>query len=610
MRHANNAVVLLQCLQEPLQEPLARGAMQALKLFFVEQHDEGQLQSHSSSSSAAKRHKTNPAAAAAAASSSQPEQQQQQTPEELYAAWLSRQYAAYIHALLQLLGSASASPSLQVSALAALMECVRHEAGPAAFSNRLFGRVISCMLTGSGVQPEVYSLLFTKYLHCLDVRFYTLAAITRLAQQHAVRGETAAAAAAGGDSGAEDEEAAVGGGSSRGSADVSRTMFDVLSHIAPIVPPKQPQQKDQQQQQQSPLADLQSWCGAAEAGLVQAAGDSNASAKARRKRKQQQQEEPGAAAAAPAAAAAAWANLKLQQRCYGDAWLAFLRTDLPHDIYRKVLLKLHSEVLPALVNPLLLSDFLSHSLDRGGLEGMLALNGIFRLVTRHGLEYPAFYARLYGLLTPAAFMHKQRVQFFQLADIFLSSSMVPAYTAAAFAKKFGRLALRAPPAGAMLALGFIHNIIRRHPSCMVLLHKPAAAAAGGGDEDSDEAAAAAGRDVYDEAQPDPAKSRAVESSLWELAALRNHYCPQVASMCSVLDKDLANRVRSSELDLVPLLPASYASLMGQELGRKLRKGVATAFYAAPPQGLWDAALLGEELQGWDLSLGAEEPAQQ
>lgn len=81
-------------------------------------------------------------------------------------------------------------------------------------------------------------------------------------------------------------------------------------------------------------------------------------------------------------------------------------------------------------------------------------------------------------------------------------------------------------------------------------------------------------------------------------------------MCSVLDKDLANRVRSSELDLVPLLPASYVSLMGQELGRKLRKGVATAFYAAPPQGLWDAALLGEELQGWDLSLGAEEPAQQ
>jgi len=39
---------------------------------------------------------------------------------------------------------------------------------------------------------------------------------------------------------------------------------------------------------------------------------------------------------------------------------------------------------------------------------MLALNGIFTLVTRHGLEYPAFYKRLYGLLTAEAFLSKHR----------------------------------------------------------------------------------------------------------------------------------------------------------------------------------------------------------
>ena len=50
--------------------------------------------------------------------------------------------------------------------------------------------------------------------------------------------------------------------------------------------------------------------------------------------------------------------------------------------------------------------------------------------------------------------------------------MVPAYTAAAFAKRFARLGMSAPPAGAMIAIGFIHNLIRRHPSCMVLLHRP------------------------------------------------------------------------------------------------------------------------------------------
>jgi U3 small nucleolar RNA-associated protein 19 len=74
-------------------------------------------------------------------------------------------------------------------------------------------------------------------------------------------------------------------------------------------------------------------CCADQAGLVKAAADSSASAKARRKRKQRQEDTGNGA---PAAATAAWANLKLQQRCYSDAWLAFLRTDLPHDIYRKV----------------------------------------------------------------------------------------------------------------------------------------------------------------------------------------------------------------------------------------------------------------------------------
>lgn len=39
-----------------------------------------------------------------------------------------------------------------------------------------------------------------------------------------------------------------------------------------------------------------------------------------------------------------------------------------------------------------------------GLVAMLALNGIFVLVTKHGLEYPHFYRRLYGLLKVRTFL--------------------------------------------------------------------------------------------------------------------------------------------------------------------------------------------------------------
>ena len=55
----------------------------------------------------------------------------------------------------------------------------------------------------------------------------------------------------------------------------------------------------------------------------------------------------------------------------------------------------------------------------------------------------------YSALTPLMYwpQARHRARFLQLADVFLASGMVPAYTAAAFAKRLARLALRAPPAG-------------------------------------------------------------------------------------------------------------------------------------------------------------------
>ena len=53
--------------------------------------------------------------------------------------------------------------------------------------------------------------------------------------------------------------------------------------------------------------------------------------------------------------------------------------------------------------PFASADHKSVCLGAGGMTGMLALNGLFILVTRHGLDYPAFYRRLYGLLSLDAF---------------------------------------------------------------------------------------------------------------------------------------------------------------------------------------------------------------
>ena len=48
-----------------------------------------------------------------------------------------------------------------------------------------------------------------------------------------------------------------------------------------------------------------------------------------------------------------------------NAWLATLRCELLPDAYRRVLVKMHDTVIPAMPNPLLLADFLSTSVDQG-----------------------------------------------------------------------------------------------------------------------------------------------------------------------------------------------------------------------------------------------------
>jgi hypothetical protein len=114
--------------------------------------------------------------------------------EAQYRQWLGRQYGAYVNQMLALVtgaqlpaaggGEAAAAAArgpggeapvakkaplqrtagVQVVAAAALMECARSELGPGGFSGRLYGRLLSGVLTGQGVRPEVFALLFNKYL--------------------------------------------------------------------------------------------------------------------------------------------------------------------------------------------------------------------------------------------------------------------------------------------------------------------------------------------------------------------------------------------------------------------------------------------------------------
>ena len=182
-----------------------------------------------------------------------------------------------------------------------------------------------------------------------------------------------------------------------------------------------------------------------------------------------------------------------------------------------------------------------------------------------------------ALLEPGLFHARHRRQFFTLLEVFLRSTHLPAYLAAAFAKRLSRLALSAPPHGCMLAIGFVHNLLRRHPGCCVLLHRT---------QNAGEVISAT--DPFVEGEADPAQCRALESSLWELDTMRSHYSPSVARFVAVLDKDLTDKRKTQDMDLAALGGASYATMVSEELERRL-KTVPLAFYSTPeeePAGLW------------------------
>jgi U3 small nucleolar RNA-associated protein 19 len=104
-----------------------------------------------------------------------------------------------------------------------------------------------------------------------------------------------------------------------------------------------------------------------------------------------------------------------------------------------------------MVQPIRLIDFLKDSYDVGGVVSLLALHGLFILITKHNLyvirlllrcwvdwltckpttsmvatyrDYPDFYRKLYALFQPNIFHVKYRAKFFRLVNIFLKSSYV------------------------------------------------------------------------------------------------------------------------------------------------------------------------------------------
>lgn len=246
-------------------------------------------------------------------------------------------------------------------------------------------------------------------------------------------------------------------------------------------------------------------------------------------------------------------SLAAHTNAYTTAWEEALgRLELGEGWTRRILASLHGErgILAhwAPARRVRLADWLGGTVDAGGAHALLAMNGLFVLMTTYNLDYPKFYERLYALLDGEVLHARYRARFFRLLDTFLRSPLLSASLVAAFIKRLARLALSAPPAGAILVVPFVYNLFKRHPGTMAMLHRLA--------DDAEE------DDPYDENEPVPGKSRAIESSAWELAAIKGHYLASVGTMAKIFSEQFTK----PEFNLEDFLDHGYGTVSSTKLG--------------------------------------------
>jgi len=251
---------------------------------------------------------------------------------------------------------------------------------------------------------------------------------------------------------------------------------------------------------------------------------------------------------------------------WSKAWLAVLRLHLSTSGLRKALRFLPDNVLRYVPNPLRFSDFFMQAYDGTGVTPVLALDGIFELLTKYGLEYPKFYKQLYKIVTTKVMYVKYRSQFFRLLENCLfRNQMLPAHIVAAFIKRLLRCSLRGPVPSTLFILALCNNLLLKRPELSCLTHR---------DSLPD------GKDGFNADTDDPEEANALASSLWELDTLERHYFPAVSTMAKSIGCDDKGVMLQTEA----YLSQSYTSLFDSERKRQLRKDVALTFRA--PTGLF------------------------
>ena len=276
-----------------------------------------------------------------------------------------------------------------------------------------------------------------------------------------------------------------------------------------------------------------------------------------------------------------WASLSYHKKEFSKTWCGLLRLPLSDKIYRAVLKKLPGEIIPHMVNPILLSDFLTASCDKGGEAGLLALSGMYELIAKYNFDYPSFYNKIYAMITPDLFYAQYRSHFFQKLALFMTSSRLPLATVASFSKRLARLSLNGPPSGALFSLPLIFNMFKRHPKCIIMIHCDKKTKQAGTDDDDDKYKDnVTAADTFNNEETDPSKTNAINTSLWEVEALQKHPNPSVSTLAKRFNQSFSKKA----YNMNNFCSSTYKDMFDRQINRRINKEPATNFNK--PEGIF------------------------
>jgi U3 small nucleolar RNA-associated protein 19 len=242
--------------------------------------------------------------------------------------------------------------------------------------------------------------------------------------------------------------------------------------------------------------------------------------------------------------------LKLRTQAQG-AWMALFKFVQTEEQREQVLEEGAANVAPWFIQPELLMDFLSECYDAQGRMSMMALSGAFYLMQETNLEFPEFYNRVYSLIDEELLSSKNRSKFFRLMETLLKSSHLPATLAASFMKRLARLCLHAPPSAIVLVVPWMYNTFRDHPQTTFMMHRTP--------RKEEELERAVVEDPFLPEEEDPLETKAIDSCVWEIVHLQDHWHANVAKIAKIV----AEQFTKQFYNLEDFLDHSYSSLLEQ-----------------------------------------------